>query len=413
MDRMQACGVCDAGSIPAGDTMEKDKKILGLQKNVFVLGLTSLFNDFSNEMILAIFPAFFTSVLKSGAASLGLVEGLADAMANFIKIYSGRISDKIQRRKIFAILGYSLSVAIRPFYILIGAIGGILGLRLIDRVGKGRREPARDALISLSVNKEELGRSFGYHRAMDSIGGILGPLVAFFILKSFPFGFNLVFISAFLVGLIAIFSLFFVKEVSAVARNGDFKLARLKDFSSRFKIYIFSVFILSAGSLPVAVLLLKTQDLGMIIAYIPLYYMVYNISFTIFSYLAGRAADKWGDSRVIILGYILLILGYMVLIYTNSAISLIFGFLLIGLFGALTDGIHRSYTANLTTPEHRSSAYGYLNGISGFGSLAAGIIGGYLWQYFNSSTALAASGLIVLLGLILFIATQTKKIISA
>ncbi|HEY4715035.1 MAG TPA: MFS transporter, partial [Candidatus Paceibacterota bacterium] len=226
--------------------MEKDKKILGLQKNVFVLGLTSLFNDFSNEMILAIFPAFFTSVLKSGAASLGLVEGLADAMANFIKIYSGRISDKIQKRKIFAILGYSLSVAIRPFYILTGAIGGILGLRLIDRVGKGLREPPRDALISLSVNKEELGRSFGYHRAMDSIGGILGPLVAFFILKSFPFGFNLVFMTAFLVGLIAIFSLFFVKEVSAVARNGDFKLARLKDFSSRFKIYIFSVFILSA-----------------------------------------------------------------------------------------------------------------------------------------------------------------------
>ena len=117
-----------------------------------------------------------------------------------------------------------------------------------------------------------------------------------------------------------------------------------------------------------------------------------------------------GDNRVIILGYILLILGYLVLNYSNSAESLIWGFALIGLFGALTDGIHRSYTANLTTPEHRSSAYGYLNGISGFGSLAAGIIGGYLWQYFGSSASLTTSGIVLVLGLVLFTATQYKKI---
>src|SRR3989338_2419892 len=164
----------------------EEKKILGLKKNVFILGLTSLFNDFSSEMVLSVFPAFFTSVLKSGAASLGLVEGIADAASNFIKIYSGQLSDKVQKRKIFVIWGYSLSTLTRPFYILTSSVAGVLGLRLADRIGKGLRDAPRDALISLSTSKDETGKSFGYHRAMDTIGAILGPLVAFFILSRFP-----------------------------------------------------------------------------------------------------------------------------------------------------------------------------------------------------------------------------------
>src|SRR3989338_948391 len=118
----------------------EEKKILGLKKNVFILGLTSLFNDFSSEMVLSVFPAFFVSVLKSGAASLGLVEGLADGASNIIKIYSGRLSDTIHKRKIFIFIGYSLSVLTSPFYIFTGSVGAVLGLRFIDRIGKGVRE---------------------------------------------------------------------------------------------------------------------------------------------------------------------------------------------------------------------------------------------------------------------------------
>jgi MFS family permease len=213
-----------------------------------------------------------------------------------------------------------------------------------------------------------------------------------------------------LIGLIALFTLFFIKEVAVAIDKESLSFAKLKDFSGRFKTYIFSVFILSAGSLPLAVLLLKTQDLGLVLATIPLYYMVYNITYAIFSFAAGKAADKIGDQAVLISGYIFLILGYLVLGYAGGVSSLIIGFALVGLFSALTDGIHRSYTAHLTVEENRSGAYGYLNGISGFGALFAGILGGYLWQHFGSAAALTASALMVFIGLIIFTATQYKKI---
>jgi MFS family permease len=153
-------------------------RILGLPRNVFFLGLTSFFNDFSSEMVASVFPAFFISVLKTGAESLGLVEGVAEAASNFIKVYSGRWSDRIEKRKVFAIVGYTLSVFTRPFYVFAGSVGAVIGLRLTDRIGKGLRDPPRDALISLSTPKKEMGRSFGYHRAMDTLGAIVGPLVA-------------------------------------------------------------------------------------------------------------------------------------------------------------------------------------------------------------------------------------------
>src|SRR3989344_3378426 len=217
----------------------EEKKILGLKKNVFILGLTSLFNDFSSEMVLSIFPAFFTSVLKSGAASLGLVEGIADATSNFIKIYSGNLSDKIQKRRIFIIWGYAISVLTRPFYIISSKVIGVLSLRVLDRVGKGLRDAPRDALISLSVPREEFGVSFGYHRAMDTVGCILGPLAAYFILRSFPQGFNLVFMVSFLGGLLALVTLFFVKETIGAVKSKNLNLKNWSRFSPKFKSYLF------------------------------------------------------------------------------------------------------------------------------------------------------------------------------
>ena len=391
--------------------MEKEK-ILGLRKNVFILGLTSLFNDFSSEMVLSVFPAFFTSVLKSGAASLGLVEGIADAASNFIKIYSGRLSDKIQKRRIFIIVGYTISVLTRPFYIITAKVLGVLTLRVADRIGKGLRDAPRDALISLSVPREEFGVSFGYHRAMDTVGGILGPLCAYFILKAFPDGFNLVFIIAFLGGLLALATLFFVKETIGAVNANHLNLKNWRQFSPKFKSYLFSAFILSIGTLPLAVLLLKTESVGLLLASIPLYYMVSNIAYAFFSIAAGKYADKIGANKVLIGGYFLLIIGYIVLSHAASIVGLLAGFALLGMFLAATDGIHRSYTAHLTEEGTRASAYGWLNGLSGIGALIAGILGGYLWQTIGNEKTLLFGSVIVIIGLLFFSFSQLKKINS-
>ena len=381
-------------------------RILGLPRTVFFLGLTSFFNDFSSEMVSSIFPAFFISVLKTGAESLGLVEGIADAASNLIKIYSGRWSDRVGRRKVFAVAGYTLSDFTRPFYVLAGSVGAVIGLRLTDRIGKGLRNSPRDALISLSTPKGEIGRSFGYHRAMDTLGAIVGPLVAYVVLSYNPVAFNSVFIIAFIVGLLAVASLWLVQDVRETlqVRHAE----AFVGFSRRVYGYLISIFILSIGTLPVAVLLLKTRDLGMAIASIPLFYAISNISYALFSWPAGRAADAWGTEKIIVIGYGFLILGYLVLVTSSSPAVLAVGFLLVGIFSAFTDGVQRSHLSHLVEDRYKGTGYGYLNAAVGFGALIAGIAGGYVWQQLGDTTALITGACVVGLGLVAFMFSSMR-----
>lgn len=387
--------------LPANQPISK--KILGLNRNIFTLGLTSFFNDFSNEMILSSFPAFFTSVLKSGAASLGLVEGLADGMANFLKIYSGNLSDKIQKHKIFILIGYSLSVAVRPFYILTSSVGAVLGLRVVDRIGKGLREPPRDVIISASVPREVIGRSFGYHRALDRAGGILGPLFAYFILSRWQNGFNIIFILAFLLGLVSIVTIFFVKEISTIKNEDGSRLisfASIKLLPRSFRYYLLAVFLLSAGSLPTAVLLLKTTSIGLVLASIPLFYMVYSISFSGFSYISGKLSDEKGSNRILLFGYLALIASYVGIIFANSVWFLALSFIVLGIFSATTDASQRAHTSKAVEMKYRGTAFGLLNACLGFGMMIAGIAGGYTWQVYGPVIAMVIASTIVVIGLI-------------
>lgn len=369
-------------------------------RNVTLLGLTSFFNDFSSEMILAIFPAFFTSVLKAGAGSLGLVEGFADGAANIIKIYAGRLSDATQKRKPFMVVGYALSVVTRPVYLLVSSVGGVVGLRFTDRVGKGLREAPRDAIISLSTPKDEIGRAFGYHRMLDTLGALGGPLVAYLILRTYPDGFNIVFITAFIIGLLAIASLVFVKDTVGDLKKNGIKLASIAAFPADFKRYLIALFLLAAGSIPVAVLLLSTQHIGLAIASIPLFYMLYNLSFAGFSLRAGGLSDRIGPHKVLRVGYAVLLVGYVIVALAKSTPVLIVGFLVLGLFPALTDGVARALAAELSPPEYRAGAYGLVNATMGFGLMIAGIGGGYIWEIFGAPVALTVGGIFVMSGIL-------------
>ncbi len=378
-------------------------------RNVLILGLTSFFNDVSSEMIVAIFPAFFVSVLKTGASSLGLVEGLANGASNLIKIYAGRLSDRLATRKPFIVLGYSLSVIIRPAYLLAGSLLPVLGLRFLDRVGKGLREGPRDAIISLSTKKEELGRAFGYHRAMDTLGAIVGPLIAYLILRQYPGGFHTVFITAFIIGIFAVLSTLFIKDVIGDLSKKNITLGVIANYPPEFKRYLIALFLLSVGSVPVAVLLLATQHVASLtLASIPLFYMLYNLSYAAFSYLGGKLSDKHGAKDIILLGYIILLIGYAVLIYAKSTPILIMAFLVLGLFPALTDGVQRALASTLSPEESRGGAFGLVNATSGFGLLFAGVVGGYLWEQAGSVTALTVAGIFIVVGMLILQSVPTK-----
>ena len=403
----ETCAHIDA--IPTGEHSEvvtpvgTNNKIFALPRNIFLLGLASLFNDFSSEMVFSIFPAFFTSVLKAGAQSLGLVDGIAEAASNFFKIYSGNISDRYQRRKPLIISGYALSVLTRPFYAVFPSVAGVLGLRFLDRVGKGLRDSPRDAIISLSADRAALGMSFGYHRAMDTIGAILGPLAAYLLLRFFPLRFNLVFATAFIVGLLAIFSLYFISDLRAkVERNPLSLSASFRALPARFKIFLLSVFLLSTGSLPVVVLLLKSSALHLTIADVPLFYMIYNMAYAGFSIPAGKVSDRLGAWMVIPIGYTTLLIAYLALHLASGPWTVAAGFFLLGLFPAFTDGVQRSLASQITGEEIRGVALGSLNAATGFGALFVGIGGGYLWQARGPGTTFLVASSLVILGLLLF-----------
>ncbi len=384
-----------------------NKKYFGLERNIFLLGITSFFNDISSQMVTAIFPAFIISVLKSGAAALGIVEGVADGFANVVKIYSGYLSDRMQKRKVFVLFGYTLSVLSRPFYTMFASVGGMIGLRVVDRIGKGFREAPRDAIISLASPKEELGRSFGYHRAMDTAGAIIGPFIAYFILQAFPDRFAYVFMTAFVLGFLAILTVLFVDDVKGAVRSKLLSVSGIKVLSPRVRIYLASLFLLSFGTIPVAILLLKTQSLGLSLASIPLFYSIYNVTYAGLSVVAGNASDKRGPRIVIIVGYLTLILGYIIVGFADTVPVLVFSFLLLGLYQALSDGVSRSYLAQMTSEHERGSAYGLFNAVSGFGALGAGVMGGYLWQVCGPATALAVSSILIILGILVLL--QVKK----
>ena len=354
-------------------------------------------------MVLSIFPAFFASVLKTGAQSLGLVDGIAEAASNFFKIYSGSISDRYQKRKSLIVIGYALSVLTRPFYILVPSVASVLGLRFLDRVGKGLRDSPRDAIISLSADRAELGRAFGYHRAMDTLGAILGPFVAYLLLRSFPLRFNLVFVTAFFVGVLAVFTLYFVSDLAVKFLANRLSLsASFRTLPARFKVFLLSVFFLSTGSLPVIVLLLKTTALNLAIADIPLFYMIYNLAYAVFSIPAGLVSDRLSPWTVISGGYATLLIAYLVLDVADGAWTLAGGFFLLGLFPALTDGVQRSLASQMTGEDIRGVALGSLNAATGLGALIAGAGGGYLWQSRGPDTAFLAASALAVVGLILF-----------
>jgi MFS family permease len=210
-----------------------------------------------------------------------------------------------------------------------------------------------------------------------------------------------VFITSFLAGLCAVCLTLFIADVKGLVNGKRLSLASLAQFPKDFKRYLLALFILSAGSLPVAVMLLKTQSIGMTLASIPLFYMLYNISYAGFSISAGKWSDRIGPKKVIVVGYLILIASYVVLALDHSLGFLVVGFLMLGLFPALTDGIQRAYASTLTADESRGGAYGLVNAVTGFGALIAGIGGGLLWQVFGPNIAFITSAGLVVIGLLI------------
>lgn len=387
--------------------MLDNRRIFGLRRNVFFLGLVSLFNDFSAEMVYSVMPAFLTTVLGAPPIFLGFMEGFVDATASVLKIFSGWLSDKLGRRKNLAVLGYALSVSTRSVLGFVINLPQVFGLRVVDRIGKGFRDSPRDALLSESVESHELGKSFGYHRAMDTTGAILGPLGAVILLPLLHDNYRQLFFIAFGLGLLAIFSFLFVREIKTREeirpKNPLAFTFSLRNFSHSFRLFLIALFAFGLGVMPVSLMLLKSQDVGLPVTAIPAMYLVYTIAFAIFAIPFGHVSDAVGEKKVMVGGFCAGIFAYLVLGFSTSVVGVAVGFMLFGLYSAMTDGVARAFASKLVSREQLAQGQGFLQSAVGISALLGGLVGGGIWTAYGATYAFIYGAIMMAIGLLVFV----------
>jgi len=365
----------------------------GLSANVLLLGAVSFLNDSASEMIYPLLPFFLTSVLGAGPAALGIVEGIAESTASLLKLASGFISDRVHRRKSWVAGGYFLSNAARPLIGLAGSWPAVLVLRFFDRIGKGLRTSPRDALIAESTPPDYRGKAFGFHRAADHAGAVVGPLLATLFLDVFILNIKTVFLLSVIPGVITIGVLWAgVREIPAearpTARPEPLRIRQAwREMPGTLRRFVLILFLFTLGNSTDAFLLLKAQQLGVLVAYLPLLWVVLHIVKMTSSVPGGVASDRWGRKRVIVAGWIVYALTYAGFMIADSVWETWTLFAVYGLYFGLTEGVEKALIADFSPAHLRGSAFGLYNLMIGVGALPASLLFGWIWQSFGSEAA--------------------------
>jgi MFS family permease len=389
--------------------MKKDKNKFGISKNVFVLGLVSFFNDVASEMIYPIVPIFLTSVLGAPVAIVGLIEGIAESTASILKVVSGWLSDKFRKRKPFVIAGYSFSAVSKIILSLAYSWPFVLFARFIDRFGKGTRTSARDALIAENSEKSARGKSFGFHRALDTLGAVVGPLIALLAIHFLDNNFRLIFFLAFIPACIGVLLLIiFVKEKRKEENLSPALKFNWSNLDPSFKIFLLISFIFALGNSSDAFLILRAQNLGLSMVSVILAYVLFNFTYSIFSTPAGIISDKIGPKKVLLTGFLLFSAIYLFFGLTNVSFLLWLLFPFYGIYMALTEGVGKAYVSNLVPQEKAGTAFGIYQTTIGLCTFFASLIAGLLWTYVSISAPFIFGSIMALISALLFVILGKK-----
>jgi MFS family permease len=378
------------------------KEILGFPKNVFVLGLVSLFMDISSEMIYPLIPLYLSNVLHASKTSIGVVEGIAESTASILKVFSGWLSDRLGKRKALIFWGYGISVFSRPILASATSWMHVLVYRFTDRVGKGVRTAPRDAIIADSTRREILGKAFGFHRTMDTVGAMIGPAIAFALLGVFHDSLQTVFWISMIPGAFAIVTIaLFVKDVKGGGGAEKPKIT-LRGFDKKFRLFLVVVAIFALGKTSDAFLVLRAQDLGVKTGLIPVLYLVFNLISATLSTPAGIIADRLGKRRMILASYLLFALIFLGFAFATRELHVWLLFGVYGIFVAINEGVQRAYVATIIRPEIKGTGYGIYHTVIGLAALPSSIIGGALWQNVGPQALFLYGALMALLSCALF-----------
>ena len=391
----------------------------GLTRNVVILGFVSLLNDGASEMIYPLLPAFLTVALGAGPAALGVIEGIAESTASLLKLYSGYLSDRVKKRKGWIMAGYGLSNVIRPLIAFSTSWIQVLVLRFADRVGKGLRTSPRDAIIADSTPLAYRGTAYGFHRAMDHTGAIIGPLAATTLLLLLHDDIKTIFLLSFIPGACAVAMLLFglrEKEGSAPQSSGSafsFRSA-WTEMPGGFRKYLLVILLFTLGNSTDAFLLLRAQQLGVPVALLPSIWVVLHIVKMAFSVPGGILSDRIGRKTVIVAGWIVYALVYAGFGAASVQWHAWALFAVYGVYFGLTEGVEKALVADFAPAHLRGSAFGLYHVVVGAGAFPASILFGVIWQKFGSAAAFGmGAGCALLASMLLALLTVVKPVREA
>lgn len=382
--------------------MNEKKKIFGLEKNAFFTGLTSFFTDTSTKMVYSVMPLFLLSIGAS-KTTISLIEGIAESTASLLKAISGYWSDKIGKNKPFMIIGYGITAIITPLYALARIPIQILFFRFFERIGKGLRAAPRDSLISGSIKKNEAGKTFGFQKAMDNSGAIVGPLIAFLLLSIFPLNYSYIFLLATIPAILGVLTIIiFIKEAKAEKQETTNKIS-LKLLPKKFYFFLIIIFVFTLGNSADALLLVKTSETGIDKSYIPFVYMIFNTVSVLLAIPIGKLSDRIGREKLIILGFIVYAIVYYFFGRFNSINVFIFLFMLYGFYSALTDGSQKAMISDIVSKDLKGTGFGIYHAVLGITLLPASLIAGLLYDKVNSNAPFYFGSIMALIATILMI----------
>lgn len=371
--------------------------------NIIMLGLVSLLTDVSSEMIYPLIPLYLVTKLGATPALVGVIEGIAESLASLLKVFSGYFSDRFQNRKPLAIFGYGFSSLSKLFFVYGVSWTWILWGRMGDRFGKGVRTAPRDALIAESVDKEKMGWAFGLHRALDSLGAVIGVALAFYFITAYKGDYRAVFLWSLIPAFLGVACLLPVKEriVKSKERAKQMSLS-WSALNPRLKKFLIVVFIFALGNSSNQFLLLRAQDLGFNTSTVILLYLVFNVVYTLAAFPLGALSDRIGRRTLLVTGYIFYGLVYLgfAMVTNSSHLWLLFG--LYGIYNAATEGVEKALVSEIAPADQRATLIGLHATLVGIGLLPASMIGGFLWSYFGAGATFyfgGALGFLAALGL--------------
>jgi MFS family permease len=400
--------------IPSTNTGQSSPATLGalraLPVGIWALGLVSMFMDISSELIHSLLPVFMATVLGASMTTIGIIEGVAEATAAITKVFSGAMSDYLGKRKWLAGLGYGLAALTKPIFPLATTIGWVFAARFIDRIGKGIRGAPRDALVADIAPPELRGAAYGLRQSLDSVGAFIGPLTALAFMVWLANDIRAVLWIAVAPAFVAVALLVLgVKDPERLGVNPGIRspltFSDAKRLPTRYWLIVLLGAVFTLARFSEAFLVLRAQDVGLTLGYVPLVLIVMNVAYTATAYPAGVAADQLNQRMLLIVGLGMLAVADLVLAATISPLLALTGAALWGIHMGLTQGLFAKLVADNAPSELRGTAFGIFNLVSGSALLLASVIAGALWAAFGAPATFfagAAFAVLAVLGLLAY-----------